>query len=294
MKNIKEYVRRDGSNWLELALACKKAKEAALHDLSDLFSDRYDSYFDIVRNNRVELPESLFSDDDKRHKKDVFIDLYNHPPAKLKNFLIKKRRGHSLTSCPYCGNPTIPDTLDHFIPKNLFAEYAIFPNNLVPQCRGCAPVKSNKYYSAENEVVMFSHPFDSSLLNKIFVDVISNVVDGNIIFDVVFSTSAESDEDKLAISLHIKSLNIKERILTYCYKEIKKWMRKLSQRSFDIEAVLTARLTEHDISDKRSNWEFVLYKSILESELVISLLKSIHPEIQSVHTDVEIRTVLDV
>jgi len=278
MKIVNSLLTQDERAWLDLALACKKAREASLYDLVDDINEKYSSYHSIVINKESNLPQSVFSARDFEKLKQHFIDLYNKPPSKLKNLLIFKRREHTLTSCPYCGNPTIPDTLDHFIPKDLLAEYSIFPNNLVPQCRACAPIKSNKYYSSEHNLVMFAHPFYSSLLDDIYIEVIPSLQDGQVVFQVKFSTHTESEVDILAITLHIKSLKIKERIMMYCDKEIKKWIRKLKKNHFDIEVVLNARYSEHNQHEMRSNWEFVLYKALLENEAVMSFLKSIKPE----------------
>lgn len=294
MKIVSSLLTQDEKKWLDLALSCKKAKKTSLHNLTNDIFEKYRNYLHVINDKESNLPLSIFSIKKNEKLKNDFIDLYNHPTSKLKKFLMLKRREHALTSCPYCGNPTIPDTLDHFIPKDLLAEYSIFPNNLVPQCRACAPIKSNKYYSNENNMVMFAHPFYTSLLDDIVIEIVSNVKDDNIVFQVQFSTRSQNELDKLMTVLHIKALKIKERILVYCDKEIKKWIRKLKKNNFDIEVVLTARYSEHDDHEMRSNWEYVLYQSLLENKNVMNFLKSIHPKDQEVINDVRELIVLDV
>lgn len=294
MKNIKELLVQGGDKWLEIALSCKKAKSSSLPELAEDIKDKCDDYFSVIRSTECNPPESIFENNDKIHLKHDYIDLYNNPPAKLKKLLISKRRDHSLISCPYCGNPTIPDTLDHFIPKDLLAEFSIFPNNLIPQCRTCAPIKGSKYYSQENNMAMFTHPLDSELLNNVVVKIIPNLVDSNFTFDVKFSTSATDDKDKLALTLHIRSLKIKERILSYCNKEVRKWIRKLKRSEFDIEFVLTARLAEYEVNDRRSNWEFVLYDALLNHEPSMRFLKSIQVKDKQDVQESEILEELDI
>ncbi len=60
---------------------------------------------------------------------------------------------------PLCAVTMIHDTLVILFLKEKMAEFSIFPNNLVPQCRRCAPVKSEEYYCTENNSAMFIHPF---------------------------------------------------------------------------------------------------------------------------------------
>ncbi|EPK3184587.1 HNH endonuclease [Enterobacter kobei] len=294
MKIVRALLTQDEKIWLSLALACKKARDVSLPALKTEIYGKYNDYVDIINGLENNLPESIFSSEVNRDLKKHFIDLYNNPTSKLKELLISKRREHALTSCPYCGNPTIPDTLDHFIPKDKLAEYSIFPNNLVPQCRSCAPIKGDKYFSYENDLVMFAHPFYSNLLDNVIIDIISSLDETGINFQVQFSTRTENILEQKAIILHVKSLKIKERILIYCDKEIKKWIRKLKKRNFNIEHVLLARYSEHDLHEARSNWEFILYRSLLENVAVMQYLKSISPEVQQNNSDERELIILDI
>lgn len=52
-------------------------------------------------------------------------------------------RAHLLAStdaCPYCGFGE-PKDLDHFLPRSVYGELAIYPNNLVPSCGPCNNAK---------------------------------------------------------------------------------------------------------------------------------------------------------
>lgn len=285
MKIIKALLTQDEKIWLSLGLACKKARDVSLPTLKKEICEKYNDYVHIVNGLDNNLPESMFSSAANSDLKKHFIDLYNYPTSRLKELLISKRREHALTSCPYCGNPTIPDTLDHFIPKDKLAEYSIYPNNLVPQCRSCAPIKSNKYFSHANDLVMFAHPFYSRLLDNVIIEIISSLDEGKVNFQVKFSTRTDNVQEQRAIILHIISLKVKERILVYCDKEIKKWIRKLKNTNFNIEQVLHARYSEHDLHEARSNWEFVLYRSLLENDSVMQYLKSISPDEQQNQSD---------
>ncbi len=52
-------------------------------------------------------------------------------------------RAHLLAStdaCPYCGFGE-PKDLDHYLPRSVYGELAIYPNNLVPSCGPCNNAK---------------------------------------------------------------------------------------------------------------------------------------------------------
>lgn len=42
--------------------------------------------------------------------------------------------------CPYCGFGEVKD-LDHYLPRSLYGELAIYPNNLIPSCNPCNNAK---------------------------------------------------------------------------------------------------------------------------------------------------------
>jgi hypothetical protein len=56
---------------------------------------------------------------------------------------LAKLRAHLLAStdaCPYCGFGE-PRELDHYLPRSVYGELAIYPNNLVPSCGPCNNAK---------------------------------------------------------------------------------------------------------------------------------------------------------
>jgi hypothetical protein len=59
--------------------------------------------------------------------------------------------------CPFCGGIGHAKTLDHYLPKANFPQYAIYPDNLVPCCRDCNSVKQSSFpYIAVEQTI---HPY---------------------------------------------------------------------------------------------------------------------------------------
>ncbi|WP_155637717.1 HNH endonuclease [Burkholderia cepacia] len=59
--------------------------------------------------------------------------------------------------CPFCGiNES--STLDHYLPKEQYPEFAVFPNNLIPSCTVCNTRKSARILEEGTGVRMFLHP----------------------------------------------------------------------------------------------------------------------------------------
>ena len=59
--------------------------------------------------------------------------------------------------CPLCGlNES--STLDHYLPKEQFPEFAVFPPNLLPCCAPCNTRKLDKVVENDSNVRLFIHP----------------------------------------------------------------------------------------------------------------------------------------
>lgn len=275
MKSLSSFISKDHIIWLNLALGTEKSKKNGLNILKVEVLATYQVYKVIINSINTPLPDSIFDNEKISLLKELFMNLYSYPTAKLKDLLVKKRRLHELEECPYCGNPTIPDTLDHFVPKNILAEYSIYPNNLVPQCKSCAPIKGARFY--ENGKTLFIHPFYSNLLDTISIEIKSSFKNGNYDFKIMFMSDVQKIQDRELIENHINSLRIKKRIKQYCFSEVKRWERKLSESKFDIEEVLKARINEYNGVENINNWGFVLYNSLLKEDVIINHLKSIIP-----------------
>lgn len=59
--------------------------------------------------------------------------------------------------CPFCGIGE-SSTLDHYLPKEHYPEFAIFPSNLVPSCAVCNTRKRDRVLIDGTDVRMFLHP----------------------------------------------------------------------------------------------------------------------------------------
>jgi len=68
--------------------------------------------------------------------------------------------------CPLCGHRNI-STLDHYLPKESYADFAILPLNLIPTCSDCNRVK-HKFFPA-NAAEQLLHPYFDRLPNGVWL-----------------------------------------------------------------------------------------------------------------------------
>jgi hypothetical protein len=275
MKSIPFLLSRDDAKWLDVALENEGVRFDEILKVKEDLMAAYTQYDNIVASVNSPLPKSVFEQDKYLLLKIRMIELYSSPPQSLKELLIERRRNHNLEYCPYCGSPNIPDTLDHFVPKDILAEYSIYPNNLVPQCRTCAPIKGKKYFSEKNKEVIFIHPLYFTLLSTISLEIDVGLSGHHFSFVVSFLTTSTNNDEQKKITSHVSALRIKKRVELYCHKEVKRWERKLLVRSFDIENAFRTRIMEFHAEDDSCNWKVALYTSLLKNEKAMKHFKSI-------------------
>ena len=263
-------------SWLEHATNSAKENVTDLINLKIDLINIYANYDSIISQYQLKPSSSTY----EQHKV-LLHSYYNSAPVKLNNELINRRNNHGLLYCPYCGDPKIPDTLDHFIPKDDWPEFSFFPNNLVPQCRGCAPTKGYQYYCDTTNAVKFLHPIYFDTLDKLrfTISVSFDTTNNSIVFDIYYNLyNITSPAEEIRLINHIKNLKITKRIKAFCNQKYIYWKNKISTKEFDIEKALNQRILEKDESDLQRDWETALYIGMLENKNLMFYLNSLAPK----------------
>jgi 5-methylcytosine-specific restriction endonuclease McrA len=89
------------------------------------------------------------------------------PMSRLRGDMLRRP---AVARCPFCGIGE-STTLDHYLPKELKAQFAIFPKNLVPCCSHCNTLKRDKVLDARTGIRSFLHPYFDTIPQALFVKV---------------------------------------------------------------------------------------------------------------------------
>ncbi|HCE2651322.1 TPA: hypothetical protein N2889_003248 [Vibrio parahaemolyticus] len=273
--------KKSHKEWLSHATSSKKKNVDDLKDIEDQLIDVYKNYDGIVNSHSKIIHKSRF-----QKSSDVLKDFYNKPPADLKKELLKRRNEHGLSECPFCGNPVSPNTLDHFIPKSDWPEFAIFPNNLVPQCRDCAPIKGDNYFDDTENLAIFHSPMYHKALSEVTFSIEVEFDQATRAISVTPKIWLTHDINSCAVSvkrltLHFRGLQVKKRIIAYSNRMIRHWKSLLRKNNFDISDALTTRINERTPDDQDKNWETALYKGILNNQDLVNYLESLTPTVKA-------------
>ena len=99
------------------------------------------------------LDEAPLTDPQKEAMRHAFT-VETEPMTTLRGNLLKRI---SVARCPFCGISE-SSTLDHYLPKERYPEFSVFPNNLVPSCAVCNTRKRDRILDDGTNVRMFLHP----------------------------------------------------------------------------------------------------------------------------------------
>lgn len=273
MKYLAEYlINHNEDNWIDLACTSNKASAEKLALITPQLKASYSNHGTILKNatnkpqNSVHLPN-----------KEMLIDFYERPPKSYKDQLAEKRNKHDIEECPFCGQSIKPTTLDHFLPKDTWPEYAIFQNNLIPQCTSCAPIKGKDYYCDNKKIAKFISPFHSNLLSIILfkIEVDFNEHTKRLTAKVSIKSEKELAQDDIKrIKEHFSSLDIERRLVSYCNSEYRFICRKLKSVNFDILEFIQAKIKFKANPEK--DWESSFYLAIMKNKNLIEYFKSIN------------------
>lgn len=261
MKDLSHLRIGAGCSWFETAISSNKENAAILALIRYAIYKRYQEFDALIDDYQLEPSKCKMS-----LSAHVLRGFYESPPVKLKALLKARRCDHALDACPCCGSPLAPETLDHFLPKEDWPEYAIFSDNLVPQCRGCAPIKGVKYFCEKEKQSLFLHPMYSPALSMLRFKIDVAMVEGKPIFSPVFSLPESiSDDVARRIGLHLKSLQVKARIVEYCNEGYRHWIRIAQRKNCDIKSMLKSRLSEGECDPYANNWATAFFQGVLNS-----------------------------
>ncbi|WP_157043141.1 hypothetical protein [Rhodopseudomonas palustris] len=91
--------------------------------------------------------------------KKKFLNLYASPAdGTAQKNVLAALRDHTLTICPACGEAGRPNTLDHYLPKDVYPHFCVTPHNLFPMCDACQIEKGSKTGDVADPR-FFLHPY---------------------------------------------------------------------------------------------------------------------------------------
>lgn len=214
--------------------------------------ERYGVYDDEFKKDRLQdIAKKTYTDAEKkdllalyRFKAKIMVKL------KVKLTTLPNNRVHNI-----CQNCTVSEvnSFDHYLPKDLFPDFAVHPKNLVPSCTFCNGLKSKSWEDKGKR--LFINPYlDKLPIEQILFATIqvTNKTDLAIKFEVDNRNNIPAELYEI-IAYHYSKLDLCSRFSDSCEvtidgveQELKKYAVKLpldEVRAVIIESALESRQT---------------------------------------------------
>jgi len=149
----------------QIAAAKRQPRRRRIQEARAEILVAYQSYEDIAPEvgELNEVPLTAQQKDAMRHAYSV----ETAPMTTLRGDILNR---NSVARCPFCGISE-SSTLDHYLPKEQYPEFSIFPKNLVPSCAACNTLKRGRILDVGTNVRMFLHPCYDTIPNEAFLNV---------------------------------------------------------------------------------------------------------------------------
>ena len=213
--------------------------------------------------------------------KECLIGHYRNKISTL-SFIDNWRGNLTPDVCPMCGSLG-KGTIDHFLPKDQYPEFACFSLNLIPTCL-CNSSRSNDSKNCAPNQSLFHPYFDTIYKLRLVRANITQPVGGDLKTpDLSLSILLnKADCDYEAVRYHVDSVVMSNRVLDYFGKLWRKAESQpnsmfreadslLTQNDFKREVIKTLKFSDLKYGTK-NNWDSMFYAGILASKEAIKYL----------------------
>lgn len=222
-----------------------------------------------VHGDPAQMPASPIGDVDKNKFHNLYTGAQN---GSIHGEQLKKIRDGKPQFCPACGEPGQPNTLDHYLPKELYAEFSITPANLFPMCDTCQGFKGVLTVDGAG-LRYFIHPyFDDFTRDQLLL------IEFQAPFDTPLMTlrvnPVLAPEAYQLTRRHIEKLKVETRIQHFMrdeYSHLLRLAQDIREEGGDVRANLHqfARMYR---AKSVNRWEHIWYASALADNALVTYL----------------------
>jgi hypothetical protein len=206
-------------------------------------------------------------------KKKSFLNLYASPAASsAQGQMLQTMRKHDLTICPSCGELGRPNTLDHYLPKDIYPHFCVTPVNLFPMCDACQLAKGTKVGNLQSPR-FFIHPyFDTFIAEQVLrLDIYAPYDTPTFALRIVEGLDQNSEH---LLQCHVRELEIERRYASFFRNQHRRLLRlvgAMRKAGQDVEQTLTT-FTQGATEPSLNSWDHVFYCSVIGNPTLINYL----------------------
>ena len=165
MRSIPQFATDATDMFDEIAAAKQRTRRRRMRAVRERVLLAYEAY-DAAVPEVGGLAEVEMTNLQKEAMRHAFT-VETQPMTQFRGDLLKRV---SVARCPFC-SISESSTVDHYLPKEKYPEFSIFPSNLVPSCAVCNTRKRDQIVDDDTDVRLFLHPYYDPVPNIDFLTV---------------------------------------------------------------------------------------------------------------------------
>ncbi|SDA25273.1 hypothetical protein SAMN03159355_03109 [Pseudomonas sp. NFPP10] len=168
---------------------------------------------------------------------------------------------NKLLSCPMCGGEG-PRTIDHYLPKEWYPEFAVLSYNLIPSCGTCNSKRGSYNHPQQPHPVL--HPyFDADILSALIIYIDLSITTNVPNFTLMFNSYAFSPINQNRVAAHIRTCVDMTAFRSKCYGFMTEY--RIAEKYNDqnhLNSYLSMRLEILEHGGNQNCWESALIRGI--------------------------------
>ena len=231
------------------------------------------------------VPSTITDDEDKKAIHASFTSSFK---KSIKSNALKSTYEECKGICPSCGIEDLEE-VDHYMPKEHYPEFTLFPLNLIPICPKCNRKKSDKFLDTSGKR-MFINFYTDNLDNVDFLDInitfnLSNVKKTTTIKYTPDFTKIKDSYLRQIIVHHYTALDLIKRYEDAASDEISNlesiYYNCKDENNDKDDVKKAAQITVLGIKNMRlkqigkNDWKYLLFKKIIDIKYIDALINNI-------------------
>lgn len=187
-------------------------------------------------------------------EKEAILSLYKAPPKGM-SYIEELRKSHGGEICPMCGGEN-PTTLDHYLMKRQYPEYALLSYNLVPACSSCNQARGERLFDKATQARVL-HPYYDDCMSTPLIKLSFDPGGVGPDFQVVYMLPV-TDPSFSNVEFHVQNVILRTNFLAFISK---RWGKVVHTPDSILYGYTRAGSTKNEFH------EFLLGKSNAQSDI---------------------------
>ncbi|AYG59981.1 hypothetical protein CCGE525_15045 [Rhizobium jaguaris] len=208
-------------------------------------------------------------------RKSTLIGLYTHPAeGSAQATVLNNLRSHELVICPACGEAGRPNTLDHYLPKRLYPQFAIVAHNLFPMCDACQKAKLEETGDAQNPR-FFIHPYFDRFSAPKLVALRIEPPFSTPLFELTANPDLH-DHERAIVAIHVEKLEVTTRFASFfsgAHRRVLRLAGEIREGGQDLVAMF-GYFRGNACAISPNSWDFIVYDAVLSNPELMNFLQN--------------------